>query len=56
MLNAAISLLGYYAAAALVDKPWYGRARMQNVGYLALFGASLSMSLSWVPCLTFVAG
>jgi hypothetical protein len=29
VLNSAISLLGYWAAAALVDKPWYGRCRMQ---------------------------
>jgi hypothetical protein len=29
VLNSAISLLGYWLAAALVDKPWYGRRRMQ---------------------------
>lgn len=29
VLNSAISLTGYWCAAALVDKPWYGRRRMQ---------------------------
>jgi hypothetical protein len=28
-LNSGIALLGYWAAAALVDKPWYGRRKMQ---------------------------
>jgi hypothetical protein len=36
-LNAFIGLLGYYAAAASVDKSWYGRVRMQAVGFAALF-------------------
>ncbi len=29
LLNAFVALAGYYVAAALVDKPWYGRVRMQ---------------------------
>jgi hypothetical protein len=29
VLNSAISLLGYWTAAFFVDKPWYGRRRMQ---------------------------
>eukprot|EP00798_Chlamydomonas_sp_ICE-L_P017379 gene17379-23681_t len=33
VLNSFISLLGYYAAAALIDKKWYGRI----VGFIAMF-------------------
>ncbi|KIY93363.1 proton/phosphate symporter [Monoraphidium neglectum] len=29
VLNSAVSLTGYWAAAALIDKPWYGRRFMQ---------------------------
>ena len=29
VLNSFIALTGYYMAAWLVDKPWYGRVRMQ---------------------------
>jgi hypothetical protein len=32
VLNSAISLTGYWTAACFVDKPWYGRVRMQNIG------------------------
>jgi hypothetical protein len=32
LLNSAVALMGYYCAAWLVDKTWYGRRRMQNVG------------------------
>jgi hypothetical protein len=32
VLNSAISLLGYWTAAVFVDKPWYGRVRMQSIG------------------------
>jgi hypothetical protein len=32
VLNSGISLLGYWAAAALVDKHWYGRRLMQASG------------------------
>jgi len=37
VLNSFISLLGYYCAAWLVDKPWYGRVKMQYIGFLAMF-------------------
>jgi Sugar (and other) transporter len=37
ILNSAISLTGYWCAAALVDKPWYGRRRMQGTGFLMMF-------------------
>lgn len=32
LLNAGVALTGYWFAAWLVDKPWYGRRRMQNIG------------------------
>jgi MFS family permease len=37
LLNSFISLLGYYTAAALIDRRWYGRRRMQEYGFLAMF-------------------
>jgi hypothetical protein len=37
VLNSAVSLCGYWAAAALVDKKWYGRLRMQNYGFIMMF-------------------
>ena len=32
-LNSFVALTGYYIAAFLIDKPWYGRKNMQNVGF-----------------------
>jgi len=37
VLNSFIALLGYYSAAALCDKPWYGRVKCQFVGFFAMF-------------------
>jgi len=37
LLNSAVALMGYYAAALVIDKPWYGRRRMQMVGFVMLF-------------------
>eukprot|EP00877_Chromochloris_zofingiensis_P011664 jgi/Chrzof1/6751/Cz19g08020.t1 len=37
VLNSAIALVGYWAAAWLVDKPWYGRRFMQLWGFWMLF-------------------
>lgn len=37
VLNSAISLMGYWAAASVVDKKWYGRCRMQSNGFIAMF-------------------
>ena len=34
LLNAFVSLLGYYAAAALVDRPKIGRLKLQQYGFL----------------------
>lgn len=40
VLNSFIALSGYYSAAWLVDKPWYGRVKMQFVGFFAMFVVS----------------
>ncbi|KAL4434292.1 hypothetical protein ABPG75_000733 [Micractinium tetrahymenae] len=37
LLNSGVALVGYYFAAALVDRRWYGRVRMQAFGFLMLF-------------------
>ncbi len=29
LLNSSVALVGYYAAAFTIDKPWMGRRRMQ---------------------------
>ncbi|GAX75042.1 hypothetical protein CEUSTIGMA_g2486.t1 [Chlamydomonas eustigma] len=36
-LNSFIALLGYYAAAGLCDKVWYGRVKCQWFGFMAMF-------------------
>jgi hypothetical protein len=36
-VNILVSLAGYYLAAFLIDCKWYGRKRMQTVGFLAGF-------------------
>ena len=33
LLNAFVALIGYYAAAVLVDKPYIGRVRLQQYGF-----------------------
>lgn len=54
VLNSFIALLGYYAAAALCDKPWYGRVRCQNIGFAAMFVFYIIIYAQWgnmgVPC------
>ncbi len=37
LLNAFIALLGYFCAALLIDNKYYGRRRMQFVGFLMTF-------------------
>jgi MFS family permease len=51
VLNSAISLLGYWCAAALVDKKWYGRCRMQNIGFIMMFVLFLICGVAF-PTLT----
>lgn len=48
MLNNLVGLLGYYAAAALVDKAWYGRRTMQTVGFLAMALFYLIICFDWL--------
>ena len=47
VLNSFIALLGYYAAAMMVDVPWYGRRTMQNVGFIALFVFYITIYAQW---------
>ena len=35
LVNIGVSLCGYYLAAFLIDHKFYGRKRMQTVGFLA---------------------
>ncbi|WIA41970.1 hypothetical protein OEZ86_009273 [Tetradesmus obliquus] len=51
VLNSAVSLMGYFCAAALIDKKWYGRCRMQNVGFLMMFVLFLICGVAF-PTLT----
>jgi hypothetical protein len=51
VLNNAIALTGYWAAAALVDKPWYGRQRMQTIGFMMMFVLFLICGVAY-PTLT----
>lgn len=54
VLNSFIALLGYYCAAALCDKPWYGRVRCQSIGFAAMFVFYIIIFAQWgnmgVPC------
>lgn len=56
LLNSFISLLGYYAAAALIDKKWYGRRRMQMVGFLMLFVLFLACGVAYPSLLASASG
>jgi Sugar (and other) transporter len=47
VLNSFIALLGYYLAAALVDKPWYGRVRCQYIGFFAMFIFYIIIYAQW---------
>lgn len=37
LLNSAVSLAGYFVAAYFIDKPYYGRKRMQYIGFGMMF-------------------
>lgn len=37
LVNIGVSLVGYYLAAFMIDVKWYGRNRMQLVGFIASF-------------------
>jgi len=47
VLNSFIALLGYYLAAFMVDKPWYGRRMTQNVGFVAMFVFYIIIYAQW---------
>ena len=49
VLNSFIALTGYYTAAALIDKPWYGRVWMQNIGFIAMFIFFIVIYAQWYP-------
>lgn len=56
LVNIGVSLCGYYLAAFLIDHKFYGRKRMQTVGFLAdavlfLIPASMSPVLFHCSCL-----
>ena len=47
ILNSFISLLGYYLAAALCDKTWYGRRNCQWIGFFAMFVFYIAIWGEW---------
>ena len=60
-LNGFVALTGYYFAAWLIDYPWYGRVRMQNIGFFfsALFfflcaGLYADLSRNNIPAFEFL--
>lgn len=50
-----VQLVGYYMAALLVDHRWYGRRRMQMVGFLVIFVLYLIVACLY-PTLTTSGG
>lgn len=48
VLNSFVALTGYYWAAWLVDKPWYGRRRCQSIGFLVIFVLFLLCAILYV--------
>ena len=46
-LNSFVALTGYWTAGYLIDKPWYGRKRMQNVGFFAMFIIYIIIYCQW---------
>ena len=46
-LNSFVALTGYWTAAYLIDKPWYGRKTMQNVGFAAMFIIYIIIYSQW---------
>ncbi|KAG1670185.1 hypothetical protein FOA52_014961 [Chlamydomonas sp. UWO 241] len=47
VLNSAIALMGYYLAALLVDKKWFGRRLMQVQGFLWMFVLFIIIYAQW---------
>lgn len=47
LLNVGVALVGYHAAAFSIDWKWWGRKRMQAVGFLACFVLFLVPACLW---------
>ncbi|SGY15002.1 BQ5605_C013g07201 [Microbotryum silenes-dioicae] len=45
LLNAVVSMCGYYVAAGLIDHKRYGRVRMQQIGFAFNFAAFLACAI-----------
>lgn len=56
VLNSTVSLFGYWLAAALVDKPWWGRMRMQAFGFFMMFILFLACGAGYGPLTASVTG
>ncbi|GBF93836.1 proton phosphate symporter [Raphidocelis subcapitata] len=50
-LNSGVAYVGYFVAAALMDRPWWGRRRMQSFGFFMLFLLFLTVGAGY-PALT----
>lgn len=66
LLNGGVAVIGYFCSAAVVDKPWMGRVRLQSLGfacistlYLCLAAAYDSLSspahVHWFQALYFLS-
>jgi MFS family permease len=47
LLNAGVSLCGYFAAAYLIDKSYYGRKRMMTIGFIMMLVLFLPCGLAY---------
>lgn len=47
LLNSTIALCGYFTAAAFIDRPFYGRRRMQVVGFFMMFACFLPIGIAY---------
>lgn len=47
LLNSGVALCGYFTAAYCVDKTWYGRKRMQAIGFGMMFILFLSCGAAY---------
>ena len=56
VLNSAVSLAGYWLAAAWVDKKWYGRRLMQSLGFWMMFILFLICGAAFGPLTASKAG
>lgn len=56
ILNSAVALVGYFFAAWLVDKPWYGRVRCQYIGFLWMFVLYIICAIAYPHLLASTAG